>query len=105
MTSKRVSKQDVTVTSKTRARTRKTKTEFDVLSPMEEKIVRMRHGVLVESETELSFMDEFPGIPPEAAAQIRAIERRALEMQGQLQPLSTKSKIISSLKQKTPSDD
>lgn len=99
-----MSRQTVQTTASTKTQTKKRvktdDTELFMLEPQEEHVVRMRSGVTMDGSAELTMMDEIPGMPAEAIAQIRAIERRALEMQGQLKPCTNKSKLVSALKQK-----
>jgi DNA-directed RNA polymerase sigma subunit (sigma70/sigma32) len=92
-------KEKVRVMKRTQQQVR-TKEEFDVLTPMEEKVVRMRYGLAVTDETPLTMLDEEPDLPADVAAQLRAMERRALEMRGQLRPMTAKEKIIATLKSK-----
>ncbi len=93
--------------TKVRAKTKvkRDSEELFMLEPQEEQVVRMRSGTTLEGSAELTMMDELPGMPEEAVAQIRAIERRALEMRGQLKPITAKSKIIASLKKKAAAQE
>lgn len=104
-----MTRQTVQTTASTKVKTQQqVKTdasELPMLDPQEEHVVRMRSGIALDSDAELTMMDELPGMPAEAVATIRAIERRALEMRGQLKPVTNKSKIISALKQKAQEND
>ncbi len=90
---------------RTRAKVKKDSDELLMLEPQEEHVVRMRSGTTLDGSAELTMMDELPGMPAEAVAQIRAIERRALEMRGQLKPITAKSRIIASLKKKAAQEE
>jgi hypothetical protein len=98
-------KEKVRVLKRTQAGPVRTKEEFDVLTPMEEKVIRARYGLAVTADTPLTMLDEEPDLPADVAAQIRAMERRALEMRGQLRPMTAKEKIIASLKSKNRSEE
>ena len=90
---------------RTRTKVKKDSDELLMLEPQEEHVVRMRSGTTLDGSAELTMMDELPGMPAEAVAQIRAIERRALEMRGQLKPITAKSRIIASLKKKAATEE
>lgn len=73
-----------------------TQTRDRVLTETEEKVVRMRHGLKAPEDLELEFLDQ---AHPEAAAQIRAIEERALAAVGPRRN-STKLAIVKSLRKR-----
>lgn len=99
MTRKQSTQDRVQVASRERVKVRRrSAAEVEELDPMEEKVARARAGVTLEDSAPLTMMDELPGLPAEVVAQIRAIERRALQLRGQVRPLTAKQKIISALK-------
>ena len=74
-----------------------TKTRETTLTPLEEKVLRMRHGVSVPDNTPL----EYPGTEdPELNAKLAEIERRAIEAVG-ARSNTTKRQILQSLRRKS----
>ncbi len=73
-----------------------TRVETTTLSPLEENVVRMRHGLKAPSDLQL---DSKAGENQALAAQLAEIEKRALEAAG-ARSNSTKSKIVDQLRRK-----
>ena len=73
-----------------------TKTKTTQLSPLEEKVVRMRHGLKAPNDMQLESLTE---TYPDLADELQAIERNALEtVAARSNP--TKRKIIGALRSK-----
>ncbi|MBI5510757.1 MAG: hypothetical protein HY903_18510 [Deltaproteobacteria bacterium] len=72
------------------------KTQTTTLSALEEKVVRMRHGLKAPGDLVLEMVGQDH---PDVAAKLRAIEERAIAaVSARLSP--TKRKIVSELKRK-----
>ena len=72
----------------------RTQVTTKVLTPMEEKVMRMRRGYRAPENLALEWVGQDN---PELKAKLAAIEQRALQMAG-AQPSAAKSKIVSALR-------
>ena len=88
---------DQVMTKKTTTTRTRTETKTSILSPLEEKVVRMRHGLRAPDSLVLEAMGQDN---PETSAKLAEIEQRALSMVGTRQN-TAKRDIVNSLKRKS----
>ena len=77
-------------------KTTKTRVKTTTLTPLEEKVVRMRHGLRAPDNLAIEYMGQDN---PELAAQLAEIEERAIKAVG-ARNNPTKRKILKSLRNK-----
>ena len=74
---------------------KKDTTQLSKLEPIEEKVIRMIHGIAAGPHEELRHFEQYPA---HLRQTLLSIERRAFAESGQIEALVNKEKIISKLK-------
>ena len=86
----------MTTKTKTEVVETKTKIQETTLTPLEEKVLRMRRGLPIPDDTALEFLGTGD---PELSAQLAEIERRAIEAVG-ARNTAVKRQVLKSLRHK-----